>query len=85
MMARCVKAEMTLAKSRKKSLVQGQNTAYNSVRNTKTGGNLYERCFAGYEGASANKGTLMLNATCALQNIAFPQDINFLNEARQCL
>lgn len=35
--------------------------------------------------ASAKKGTLMLNATCALQNIAFPQDINFLNEARQCL
>lgn len=25
---------------------------------------------------SANKGTLMLDATCALQNIIFPQDIN---------
>jgi len=29
-----------------------------------------------------NQGTLMLDATCAPQNIAFPQDINLLNEAR---
>lgn len=33
----------------------------------------------------ANKGTLMLDATCAPQNIAFPQDINLLNEARENL
>ena len=32
-----------------------------------------------------NKGTLMLDATCAPQNIAFPQDINLLNEAREHL
>ena len=32
-----------------------------------------------------NKGTLMLDATCAPQNIAFPQDINLLNEAREIL
>ena len=35
--------------------------------------------------APANKGTLMLDATCAPQNIAFPQDINLLNEARESL
>ena len=28
-----------------------------------------------------NKGTMMLDATCAPQQIAFPQDINLLNEA----
>ena len=32
-----------------------------------------------------NKGTLMLDATCAPQQIAFPQDINLLNEARKNL
>ena len=29
-----------------------------------------------------NSGTLILDATCAPQNIAFPQDINLLNESR---
>ena len=38
------------------------------------------------EDASAeNKGTMMLDATCAPQHIAFPQDINLLNEARENL
>ena len=37
------------------------------------------------EGGSDNKGTLMLDATCAPQHIAFPQDINLLNEAREDL
>lgn len=32
-----------------------------------------------------NKGTLILDATCAPQQIAFPQDINLLNEARENL
>ena len=32
-----------------------------------------------------NKGTMMLDATCAPQHIAFPQDINLLNEARENL
>jgi len=32
-----------------------------------------------------NEGTLILDATCAPQNIAFPQDINLLNEAREKL
>ena len=32
-----------------------------------------------------NEGTLILDATCAPQNIAFPQDINLLNEARENL
>ena len=34
---------------------------------------------------SDNHGTLILDATCAPQQIAFPQDINLLNEARQNL
>ena len=32
-----------------------------------------------------NKGTLILDATCAPQNISYPQDINLLNEARENL
>ena len=36
-------------------------------------------------GDSENKGTLIIDATCAPQNIAFPQDINLLNEARENL
>lgn len=33
----------------------------------------------------SNKGTLILDATCAPQNIEFPQDISLLNEARENL
>ncbi len=32
-----------------------------------------------------NSGTLLLDATCVPQHIAFPQDINLLNEARENL
>ena len=32
-----------------------------------------------------NEGTLILDATCAPQNIAFPQDVNLLNESREDL
>ena len=32
-----------------------------------------------------NKGTLILDATCAFQNIKFPQDSNLLNETREKL
>jgi IS5 family transposase len=32
-----------------------------------------------------NKGTLILDATCAPQNIEFPQDVNLLNETREKL
>lgn len=32
-----------------------------------------------------NNGTLILDATCAPQNISFPQDVNLLNEAREDL
>ena len=34
---------------------------------------------------SQNGGTLILDATCAPQNISYPQDINLLNEAREKL
>ena len=37
------------------------------------------------EEESGNKGTLILDATCAPQNISYPQDINLLNEARENL
>lgn len=40
------------------------------------------------EAASAeteNKGTIILDATCAPQNISYPQDVNLLNEARENL
>ena len=41
----------------------------------------------GSEGSSEkkNSGTLMLDATCAPQNIEFPQDINLLNKSREDL
>ncbi len=35
--------------------------------------------------SSANSGTLILGATCAPQNIKYPQDIELLNEARENL
>lgn len=34
---------------------------------------------------SDNQGTIILDATCAPQNISFPQDINLLNEGRENL
>lgn len=36
-------------------------------------------------GEESPKGTLILDATCAPQNIAYPQDVNLLNEARMNL
>ena len=32
---------------------------------------------------SENSGTIILDATCAPQNISYPQDVNLLNEARE--
>ena len=57
--------------------------AYNTPDDTPpAGGN-------GSEGSDAapteNKGTLILDATCAPQQISYPQDINLLNEARENL
>ena len=37
----------------------------------------------GGEGEEENQGTLILDATCAPQNIRFPTDASLLNEARQ--
>ena len=34
---------------------------------------------------SENSGTIILDATCAPQNISYPQDVNLLNEARENL
>lgn len=41
--------------------------------------------FTGGDAGRSNKGMLMLDDTCAPQHIAFPQDINLLNEARENL
>ena len=37
------------------------------------------------DAANTNDGTLIIDATCAPQNIAFPQDVNLLNETRENL
>lgn len=37
------------------------------------------------EESDTNSGTLILDATCAPQNITYPQDVNLLNEAREKL
>lgn len=39
----------------------------------------------GSEEGSENSGTVILDATCAPQNISYPQDVNLLNEARENL
>lgn len=36
-------------------------------------------------GEADNEGTMILDATCAPQNIKYPQDVNLLNEARENL
>lgn len=38
-----------------------------------------------YNTPDENTGTLILDATCVLQNISFPQDVNLLNEAMENL
>jgi len=61
--------------------------AYNHPDDHKPGGSSGTGNDAGSsdnEGAG-NQGTLILDATCAPQHIAFPQDINLLNEARENL
>ena len=35
--------------------------------------------------SDSNSGTMIIDATCAPQNIAFPQDINLLNQSRENL
>ena len=40
---------------------------------------------SGDTGEDKNSGTLLLDVTCAPQHIAFPQDINLLNESRENL
>lgn len=37
------------------------------------------------EESATNSGTFILDATCAPQNISYPQDVNLLNEAREKL
>ena len=51
----------------------------NNTSNPKTGSDQED------QNKPENKGTLILDATCAPQDIRFPQDINLLNEAREKL
>ena len=54
---------------------------YNSPQDPPPGGGS-----DGYEpSVTENSGTVILDATCAPQNISFPQDVNLLNEARENL
>ena len=55
------------------------NGGGNSADNTNTENDKQLAC------EPENEGTLILDATCAPQNIAYPQDINLLNEARENL
>ena len=52
--------------------------------NNSTDGNDDTEIVEGYD-TSKNSGTLIIDATCAPQNIKYPQDINLLNEAREKL
>ncbi len=49
------------------------------------GGNTSEEESTGADTSDENRGILILDATCAPQQIAFPQDVNLLNEARENL
>ena len=57
-----------------------ENNDDDSDNNSSTGGREDSK---NEESQSENKGTLILDATCAPQNISYPQDINLLNEARE--
>ena len=59
--------------------------AYNSNDDPPPGGGTADDSTSTDSSDGGNKGTLILDATCAPQNIAFPQDINLLNEARENL
>ena len=59
--------------------------AYNSSDDPPPGGGAPSDSESNDSSENENKGTLLIDATCAPQNIAFPQDINLLNEARENL
>ena len=62
--------------------------AYNSPDDSDGGSDISENRLdenTTKETVPENKGTLILDATCVPQNIAYPQDINLLNEARENL
>ena len=56
---------------------------YNSPQDPPTGGDNDDP--DGSDSAAGNRGTLILDATCAPQQISYPQDVNLLNEAREDL
>lgn len=36
-----------------------------------------------HSGSNGNRGTMIVDATCAPSNIRYPQDVSLLNEARE--
>jgi hypothetical protein len=58
--------------------------AFNTPDDPNPGGGNPSEDDASAEG-DENTGTLVLDATCAPQNIKYPQDVNLLNEARENL
>ena len=56
---------------------------YNSPQDPPAGGDNDDP--DGSDSAAGNRGTLILDATCAPQQISYPQDVNLLNEARENL
>ena len=59
--------------------------AYNSTDDPPPGGGTSDDSEPTDSAKNENKGTLLIDATCVPQNIAFSQDINLLNEARENL
>lgn len=59
--------------------------AYNHPDDHTPGGSIGNETEHKDKGDEENKGTLILDATCAPQQIAYPQDINLLNEGRENL
>ena len=60
-------------------------TSKDNNDNDKNAGGNGNNCSSSGSGDFDNKGTLILDATCAPQNISYPQDVNLLNEARENL
>ena len=67
---------------RKKAEDVGKDSHDDDPPNDDGGSSEEEPAFEESEDDSKNEGTLILDATCAPQNIRFPTDVSLLNEAR---
>mgnify|MGYP002624681418 FL=1 len=62
----------------------GDDSGDNNGNSSNSGTGENAAIVEGYD-TTKNSGTLIIDATCAPQNIKYPQDINLLNEAREKL